>query len=292
LKILLLCFVFITSAVNAQTAYTSFKTTISCPLDKSDLADSAHKKIQGVLSGMTKENSIINFNSTKKVEKDFIQLSYTIPAENEDSFKKLVMDWKARTMNVDQKLFKEFWEVCPNSKDTIENKHKMMYPLIRSLNSGVVVVNDIDEKPDPNLDYKIIVDLVSFSESKKNKGKLDSAGVNWGLAEIGRIYNLHLAAGIPQNKIQIVVAVHANAMQSCFNNEAYQELYKMDNPNLAMVQELSDAGVTFLLCGQSLTWWGFRKDMLLPQVKLTLTAQTTLTSHQMQGFALKKLANN
>jgi intracellular sulfur oxidation DsrE/DsrF family protein len=290
--LLIILFVFATSVLKAQTAYTQFSTIITCPSDKIALADSAHKKIQKVLSAMSKEGLMINFNANKKEEKEKIKLIYSIPSENEENFNKIVKEWKARATASDPSLFKEFWQISPTSKDTVANIHKMMYPLIKSTYTGVVVVTGIDEKPDPNLDYKIIADLTAFPESDKNKGKVDSTGMNWGLAEIGRLYNLHLAAGIPQNKIHFVVAVHANAMESFFNNEAYQKKYKMDNPNLARVEELSNAGVKFLLCGQSLTWWGFRKDMLLPQVKLTLTAQTTLSSYQMQGYALKVLRND
>jgi len=292
LKVLVLLFVFISTIAQAQTAYTQFKTTISCPLDKNALADSAHKKIQQVLKAMTKDGNIINFNSSKKDKNETIELVYSIPAENEDQYKTIVNEWKKRTMANDPILFKEFWKSAPSSKDTLAHNHKMMYPLIKSTFTGVIIVNDIDEKPDPTLDYKIIVDLTAFPESDKNKGKVDSLGLNWGLAEIGRIYNLHVAAGIPKNKIQLVVAVHANAMESFFTHEAYREKYKIENPNLSRVEELSNAGVKFMLCGQSLTWWGFRKDMLLPQVKLTLTAQTTLSSYQMKGFALKRLAND
>lgn len=292
MKTLFISFVFFSSAVQAQTAYSIYRTTIACPLDKKEMALSAHKNIESVLAAMAKEGSIVNFNLNRKDEKDEVKLTYVLPSENQESFEKIASEWKTRTASVDPKLFEVFWQTCPNRKDTIASKHKMMYPLIRSSNSGVVVVEGIDENPDPNLDYKIIVDFTAFPVRKENEKKIDSLSVNWALPEIGRLYNLHLAAGIPKNKIQIVAAVHANAMEAFFTNEAYLEKYKIENPNLPIIEELNNAGVQFLVCGQSLTWWGFRKDMLIPQAKLTLTAQTTLTSHQMNGFALKKLSND
>ncbi len=292
MKNLFVCFMFISVTLQAQTAYSVFRTTISCPLDKKELAVSAHKKIESVLTGMTKEGSILNFNLNIREEKDTVKLDYAMPSENEESFEKLISEWKVRATNSDPQLFEVFWQTCPTRKDTMVSKHKMIYPLIRASYTGVVVVEGIDEKPDPELDYKIVVDFTAFPELEKNKGKVDSVKTNWGLSEIGRIYNLHLAAGIPKNKIQIVAAVHANAMESFFTNEAYLEKYKTENPNLSIIEELSNAGVKFLVCGQSLTWWGYQKDMLIPQAKLTLTAQTTLTSHQMKGFALKGMRND
>lgn len=292
MKTLFICFIFISVSLQAQTAYSIFRTTISCPLDKKELAVSAHKKIESVLTTMTKEGSVLNFNLNISEENDMVKLDYTMPSENEESFKKLISEWKARVTDSDPQLFEVFWQTCPTRKDTIVIKHKMMFPLIKASYTGVVAVEGIDEKPDPELDYKIVVDLTAFPEMEKNKGKVDSVKTNWGLAEIGRIYNLHLAAGIPKNRIQIVAAVHANAMESFFTNEAYREKYKTENRNLPIIEELSNAGVKFLVCGQSLKWWGYQKDMLIPQAKLTLTAQTTLTSCQMKGFALKGIRND
>jgi intracellular sulfur oxidation DsrE/DsrF family protein len=255
------------------------------------MATSAHEKIKSALKEMSKEGVLVNFVSDKKIDKERIKLIYTVPAENEEVFKKIGENWKKRTSSTDPEFFKIFWQTCPTRKDTITGKFKMMFPVIHNPSSGVAVVNGIDEKPDPNQDYKIVLDFTAFPEREDKKGKVDSLAVNWALEEIGRVYNLHVAAGIPRNKIQMVAAVHANAMISFFTNEAYREKYKTDNPNLEIIDELNNAGVKFLVCGQSLLFWGFKKEFLIPKAKLTLTAQTTLSSYQMKGFALKKLSN-
>ncbi|HCW06429.1 MAG TPA: hypothetical protein DGG95_03575 [Cytophagales bacterium] len=59
-----------------------------------------------------------------------------------------------------------------------------------------------------------------------------------------------------------------------------------------MIEELSNAGVRFLMCGQSLNWMGDKKEMLVPQAKVSLTAQTTLSSYQLKGYALKMEKND
>lgn len=199
--------------------------------------------------------------------------------------------WKKR-LDVDGTLSTAFWKACSKRKDTLVNKTRLMYPVIKELWSPVAVVEGVDEKPDPNQSYNIVIDFTAFAERDEKKGKIDSASMNWGLTDIGRVFNLHAAAGIPKEKINFVAAVHGYATTSFFTNEAYREKYKMDNPNIKLIEELGKAGVRFLICGQSLTWMGYKKEMLLPQAKVSLTAQTTLSSYQMKGYALKDMGND
>ena len=156
------------------------------------------------------------------------------------------------------------------------------YPVIEGHKyAGVIPINGIDEVPDPELKYKIVINATGHSK--------DSTRVNWVLYNIGRYYNLHVAAGIPKENVEIVVAVHAWAGDSFLKNEAYQKEFETDNPNLELITELYDQGVKFLICGQSLVLAGQSKDMLVPEARLTLTAQTTLTSYQMKGYALLEM---
>ena len=153
------------------------------------------------------------------------------------------------------------------------------YPVIKGNPfSGVMPVPMVDESPDPTLQYNIIVDATGHSE--------DSTKVNWVLGNIGRIYNLHVAAGIPQENVHIVAAVHAFAGDSFLKNDAYHQKYSTDNPNLALIEELTGSGVKFLICAQSLYFQGSTREDLIDGAMLTLTAQTTLTSYQLKGYAL------
>ena len=60
-------------------------------------------------------------------------------------------------------------------------------------------------------------------------------------------------------------------------NEAYQAKHEMDNPNIKLIDQLSKAGVEFMICSQLLG--DIEKADLLPNVKLTLTAQTVLSEY-------------
>jgi intracellular sulfur oxidation DsrE/DsrF family protein len=277
------------SAVYAQ-QYNLFETTLTCDKTQKEWVVASQKRIKQIFEGMVKEGRMINFTSNLDQQKDKIILSFTMAAENEVRFKELRTEWEKR-FNLSESS-QDFWKACPKRKDSIMNNLKVMYPLIKDLWAPVAVVEGIDELPDPKLNYNIVVDFTAFPTLGENKNKMDSSSSNWGLSDIGRIYNLHLAAGIPKEKIHFVVAVHAFAARSFLKNEEYKKRYKIDNPNLAVIEELDKAGVKFLVCGQSLNWMGDKKEMLLPQAKVSLTAQTTLTSYQLKGYALKPIRND
>ena len=157
----------------------------------------------------------------------------------------------------------------------------------------VLTIKEVDYKPDPSLEYKIVVDFTAFNQLKpeeKENYEIKPEEVNWGLGQLGRQLNLHVGAGIPKENITLVAAVHGIASKSFMTNEAYNKMYQMDNPNLDLLTMLHEAGVEFLLCGQSLGEID-RKD-LLPFAKVTFTAQTTLSEFQMKGYALKILEND
>lgn len=272
--------------------FTQFKTIITCDTSRKKLAKDAEQKIKLTLEAMVKEGRLVNFMNGQSTKKDKIRLSYTLLAENEGKQKELNAELKKRLSATYPDVFKTLWKECPNPKDTISNPAKLMFPAVKNLWAMVVAVEGIDELPDPNLEYNMVFDFTAIPTVGESKSKMDSAEVNWGLTDIGRIYNLHVAAGIPKEKIHFVVAVHAFAARSFLKNEEYKKRFKIDNPNLSIIDELDKLGVKFLVCGQSLTWMGDKKEMLLPQAKVSLTAQTTLSSYQLKGYALKSMNND
>jgi intracellular sulfur oxidation DsrE/DsrF family protein len=154
-----------------------------------------------------------------------------------------------------------------------------VFPVIKNY-GGIFEVSDAVEKPDPNLDYKIVVELVSGS---------DKAGeVNSSLNNIARLINLHVIGGASKEKLMVVVAIHGEASYSIMINEAYQEKYKTANPNLELFKELQEAGVQLFICGQSLIGRGIDRNKIVPQVKIATSMLTTLTTYQLQGYAVLK----
>src|ERR1700750_2259418 len=98
-------------------------------------------------------------------------------------------------------------------------------PVIKSF-GAVYDVPEAQEKPDPNMDYKILVDITDAAD------KPDS--LNAYLEAAATLYNLHAVGGVPQKNIHMVVVFHKMATYSIFNNELFQKKFKTDNPNLAL----------------------------------------------------------
>ncbi len=178
------------------------------------------------------------------------------------------------------KLEKEFKE---NMKwDVLASTY--LYPLLKAgNNSGVAPVTDVSEIPDPNIDYKLLFDLVV-----KNPDSL-AKELNEGLVEIARRLNLHAASGIPAKRIFPVIVIHAGAVNAVKTNAAYQKKYKTDNPNTKLIDEMKKLGVKFIVCGQSLVYTDTKKEDLLPDIKISVTAQTALSSYQLKGYVLFKI---
>jgi intracellular sulfur oxidation DsrE/DsrF family protein len=170
-----------------------------------------------------------------------------------------------------------------------EEKWEKMYakavsPLFKeSKSSSVIPVADQTEVPDPNMEYKLLFELiVQNADSVKED-------IDWGLAEAGRVINLHLASGIPQKKIIPVVVIHGSALSVVANNEYYKEKRKIDNPNIKLFNEMRSIGTKFIICGQAMTFFEMKKENFLPDVKVALTAQTILSAYQSKNYVLYKM---
>ncbi|WP_421802510.1 hypothetical protein [Flagellimonas sp.] len=139
--------------------------------------------------------------------------------------------------------------------------------------SGVIPVEDVTEIPDPNLEYKLLFELVNFDSDTPSK--LDAS-----IVEVARIINLHVASGIPLENISPVIVVHAGSLNAFTTNEFYNGKFKMDNPNMKLIGELEKLGAKFISCAQAMFFFEVDKEALLPMFKVSLTAQTILSSYQ------------
>lgn len=158
---------------------------------------------------------------------------------------------------------------------------KLQFPSIKGGQySGIIPIKDPTEVPDPNLKYKILFELITNNPDSTSKE------INAGLNEIARVINLHTASGIPAKNIMPVIVVHGPALQALKNNEAYQKKYKIENPNINLINDLSKYGAKFIACGQAMTFFDVTKEELLPVVKVSLTAKTVITGYQLQGYVL------
>lgn len=134
-----------------------------------------------------------------------------------------------------------------------------------------------DEKVDPSLDYKIVVEVKTASEKPDE--------INWALNNVARMLNLHAMAGVPKEKLNVVLAIHGGAAFTVMDNAEYRNKYKTDNPNLELYKALEEAGVKMFVCGQSLLARDINKDKMVTQVKIASSMLTTMTTYQLKGYA-------
>lgn len=159
------------------------------------------------------------------------------------------------------------------------NSQTKVNPIIKSYGT-VFQIPTADHKPDPSLEYKIIVEL------QENAAKPDS--LNEYLEALATLLNLHAAEGVPKESIQMVVVLRKMATYAVFGNELYNEKFKCDNPNNQLLKELMDAGVEFYVCGQTMLKRKMDTKKLVPGTKVASSGLTAITTYQLKGYTMVK----
>jgi intracellular sulfur oxidation DsrE/DsrF family protein len=127
------------------------------------------------------------------------------------------------------------------------------------------VVEDRDVPLIPDHVYRVVYEITAYGNAPD--------GVNAELDRVARFLNLHGKNGA--------------ALVNMLNDAAYQQRFEIKNPNLELLQKLSDAGVKLYVCGQSMAGRGFAKAELARGVQLALSAMTMVHQLQDQGYTLQ-----
>ncbi|MHA7131514.1 DsrE family protein [Algoriphagus namhaensis] len=141
---------------------------------------------------------------------------------------------------------------------------------------GVIPIENAAMPYDPSLNYKLAIDVYGSVS--------DSAAIHPTFTEIARTYNLHIANGVPADKIEIVAVIHGGLSLAAGTHAAYQEKYGIDNPNMLAIEELEKVGVKFLMCGQSMSFRNVPAESITSQVKIALSAKTAFVMLDQMGF--------
>ena len=133
-------------------------------------------------------------------------------------------------------------------------------------------------QPDPRMDYKVVF-LIIHNDAK--------AEHNEGLDHIARLINLLHDAGVKPNHIHIVGVLTGPATSVAVNDSTYKKMYTVPNPNDSLMTELTRVGhVKLYVCAQALSFMGYGPAYLNPNVKMALSALTTVTTYELKGYAL------
>ena len=102
-----------------------------------------------------------------------------------------------------------------------------------------------------------------------------------------RFINLHVAAGVPPEKIKIAIVVHGSASVDVTRQDFYKALNEdRGNASAAAIETLAKHQVQFYLCGQSAAYNDIGNADLLPGVKMALSAMTMHVLLDQDGYSL------
>jgi len=134
------------------------------------------------------------------------------------------------------------------------------------------------ELPDPSTDYKVV-----FADGQDAKNPGD---VNPMLPTIATYVNTLGKHGVPPEHRHIVIMFHQRTadIDIVMSNDAYRERYNRDNPNIAVIHALRQAGVDIRVCGQGLLGRKIDAKQVNPDVQIDLWALTTLVNLQLKGY--------
>jgi intracellular sulfur oxidation DsrE/DsrF family protein len=152
-------------------------------------------------------------------------------------------------------------------------------PIIKDYGT-TFAVDSPDIKTDINSEFKVIFDV---SQSSKDKSK-----PNKYIVTAARFLNMHAYAGKSLEQLKVAMTIHGAAWQDVLNNAEYKEKNGVDNPNTALINQLTEAGVTIIICGQTAAYRGMTKTSVNPNVKFALSAMTALVQYQNNGYRFIK----
>ncbi len=140
---------------------------------------------------------------------------------------------------------------------------------------------DAAYQPQKDATYKIVFALSKAGDTPKE--------VNPSLVRVARTVNLYVSAGVPLSHLKFVAVASGPATVTTLNDERYRAQFGIPNPNTELIHKLRTAGVDVAVCGQAVLENGFETAWISHDVTLTLSALTTITVLQQQGYALMPL---
>jgi intracellular sulfur oxidation DsrE/DsrF family protein len=136
-------------------------------------------------------------------------------------------------------------------------------------------------QPDPRATYKVVFAMTAASKSPGD--------VNPAIERVARAVNLYVSAGVPLSHLKFVAVAFGPATPIALDEAHYKTAYGVPNPNLPVIARLRKAGVDVVVCGQAVAEHKYPYEWIDPSVTLALSALTTITSLENQGYHLMPL---
>ena len=130
---------------------------------------------------------------------------------------------------------------------------------------------------DAGAEFRIAFDVADKADEGARNRKFESAA---------RFINMHVAAGVQPENIDIAVVVHGKAVLDLVTDTARAEREMEANASAGMVRAMLDHGVRFIICGQSASVYGVKAEHLIEGVELELSAMTAHALLQQRGYTV------
>ncbi|MEJ2113216.1 MAG: DsrE family protein [Flavobacteriaceae bacterium] len=162
---------------------------------------------------------------------------------------------------------------------TAQQPKKVKGTIIKNYGETFEIVNP-EYKTEIDSEFKVIFDVDKSSE--------DTSKVNRYIEVAANFLNMHANAGMKPEQLKVAMTIHASAWKDVLNNDAYKERFGVENPNLELINELSDAGVDIIICGQAAAKRDMTREEIIPNVKIALSATTAIIQYQNKGYRFVK----
>lgn len=148
-------------------------------------------------------------------------------------------------------------------------------PIIKGFGT-IYEIDEVTLRPDPTLNYRLIIDVVSGAEHPDS--------LRGGLNNVARMLNLFAVGGVPHDSLDVVLAIHGEATVGVMDDGSYRERFGGANPNAPLLTALKAAGVRITVCGQSLVGREIARDRIHPDVEVATSMLTTMAMYMERGY--------
>lgn len=161
--------------------------------------------------------------------------------------------------------------------------HSGAYAQMSAFNDGPVIKGFGKTAPVPshtvseNDVFKVAFDVASAANTGEVNRKFDS---------LARFINMHVAAGVKKENLQLALVVHGKAPFDLLNNTAYQKKFETTNANVPLLNALLQNNVRVILCGQSAAAHEIDSSELVEGVEVQLSAMTAHALLQQDGYTV------
>ena len=133
-----------------------------------------------------------------------------------------------------------------------------------------------NELPDPKLDYKIVFDMQTFDKPDQ---------VNQALATVAVIINTYEKHGVTPDHLHLWAVFHGPTIAVVTDDATYKGRTGVEhNPNAALLEQLSKAGLKMAVCGQSAMAQHYDFKSILPVAQMNLSATSTFINLETRGY--------